>query len=216
MSIELQAEKRDKFKKATQALRAAGLVPAELYGHGLENKHISVNLKDFEKTLQAAGENTVINLFLEGKKHSAIIHHVQKNFVSGEVEHVDFYEVKMDEVIRVHVPVELAGEAPAVRELHGFLNQSAQEVEVEALPAKVPAKFVLDVSTLSELNQSLYVKDIADVPADVKIIPAPETVIVSVMPPKAEEEAPAPVSDVSAVKVEGEEKRAERESEKPE
>ncbi len=214
MTIQLKADKRDKFGKANRALREQGLIPAELYGHGLDNLHISVSVKDFEKVFREAGENTVVELSLDGKKHPAIIHDVQKDFLSDSVEHIDFYEVRMDEVIRVHVPIELIGESPAVKEQGGMLNQSMQEIEVEALPAKVPAKFTLDVSGLIELNQSLYVKDL-DIPKDAKIMVEPEAVIVSVMPPRKEEEVkPVEAVDLSAVKVESEEKKAERDKDK--
>ena len=85
------------------------------------------------------------------------------------------------------------------------------EIEVEALPADLPHRFTVDLSSLVELNQSIYVKDIA-APKGVKILVDPETVIVTVTPPLKEEEiAPQPVADVAEVKVETEEKKAERE-----
>ena len=95
----------------------------------------------------------------------------------------------------------------------GVLNKAMDEIEVEALPADLPHSFVVDVSGLAEIDQSIYVRDIS-VPAGVKVLFDPETVVVTVMPPVKEEEVAPPVVDVADVVVETEEKKAEREAEK--
>jgi large subunit ribosomal protein L25 len=110
------------------------------------------------------------------------------------------------------VPIELVGEAPAVKALGALLNRTMSEIEVEALPAELPQKFTIDLSTLAEIGQSVYVKDLV-LPKGVKIDIDPETVIVSVAEP-APEEVVAPVATVADVKVESEEKKAEREQAK--
>ena len=211
--MELTVQSREKFGKANKALRKEGVIPAELYGHGVANLHLSVQAKDFKTVFKAAGENTIIQLKVGGQEHAALIHEVKRDYLSGEVEHVDFYEVRMDEQTKVHVPIEFVGEAPAVKEKNGILNKTMSAIEVEALPANLPHKFRVDLSGLTELNQSIYVRDLV-VPKDVTIHIAPEMVIATVTPPLKEEEvAPAPV-DVSAVKVETEEKKVERDKEK--
>ena len=111
------------------------------------------------------------------------------------------------------MPVEFSGEAPAVKAHGGVLNKAMDEIEVEALPADLPHSFVVDVSGLAEIDQSIYVRDIS-VPAGVKVLFDPETVVVTVMPPVKEEEVAPPVVDVADVVVETEEKKAEREAEK--
>lgn len=213
-SMQLKVEVRDKFGKAVKALRAEGMVPAELYGHGTENQHLAINAKEFDKVFKAAGENTVIDFTVNGKAHKALIHKVDRNFLHDTVEHVDLYEVRMDEKTRVPVPIELVGEAPAVKALGGILNRTMSEVEVEALPGDLPQKFEVDLSGLTELNQSIYIKELS-APKGVKILTDPEAVIVTITPPlKEEEPVPAAPADVTAVKVETEEKKAEREKEK--
>lgn len=198
--------------KQNKSLRQGGLVPAVLYGRGLENQNLVVNAKDFSRVFKEAGANTLIDLVVDDSPRKALIHDVQRNFLSDSVDHVDFYAVRMDEKTRVHVPIELVGESPAVKELGGILNRSMSEVEVEALPADLPHKFTLDISRLTELDQSLYVKDL-NVPARVEVMASPDGVIATVTEPREEEVAPTPVADVSEVKVEGEEKKAEREKE---
>ena len=123
----------------------------------------------------------------------------------------------MDEKIRTRVPLEFTGEAPAVKEKGGVLNKTLLEIEIEALPGDLPRHVEVRLETLDDVNKSIYVKDLA-LPKSVKVFLDAETVVVSVMPPRAEEEvvkveAPA---DVSAVKVETEEKKAERAAEKSE
>ena len=213
--MELQAQVRTVLGKSTKNLKNQGLVPAEFYGRGFPNQTLTVVKGDFEKVLKTAGESTVITLLVDGKKHPSIIHDIQHDFISGEVIHVDFYGVHMDEKISAHVPIEFAGEAPAVKAHGGVLIKAVDEVEVEALPADLPHSFVIDLAALVEINQSVYVKDLP-VPKNVKILLDGETALVTVMPPLKEEEVVAPVMDVSDVKVETEEKKAERDAGKAE
>ncbi len=207
---------REQFGKVNKALRKQGFIPAELYGHGIPNIHLSVDAKEFRKIFREAGENTVIQLMIGDKRYPALIHEVRENYVSGGVDHIDFYQVRMDEKIKAHVPIEFTGDAPAVKAFGGILNKSMLEIEAEALPVDLPRRFTVDLSSLAELNQSIYVKDIA-IPEKVKIFVGPDAVVATVMPPLKEEEiAPQPAPDVSEVKVETEEKKAEREKEKTE
>ncbi|MBI4085483.1 MAG: 50S ribosomal protein L25 [Candidatus Liptonbacteria bacterium] len=212
--MDLTVKEREKFGKGIVSLRREGFIPAELYGHGLKNIHLSVSRKDFEKVFGEAGESTVINLLIGEEKRPALVHDIQKDFLTNEIIHIDFYQVRMDEKIKTHVPIEFTGDAPAVKEFGGVLNKTISEVEVEALPADLPRQFEVDVSGLKELNQSFYVGDLK-VPAGVEILVDPKTVIATVTPPVEEEkvEEAVPV-DVTAVKVEAEEKAAERAKEK--
>lgn len=210
--MQLLAQKREKLGKQNKPLRQEGLIPAVLYGKGLENQNLAVNAKEFSRVFKEAGANTLIDLVVGDSTRKALIHDVQRNFLSDGVDHVDFYAVRMDEKTSVHVPIEFVGESPAVKELGGILNRSMSEVEVEALPADLPHKFTLDISRLTELDQSLYVKDL-NVPAGVEVMASPDGVIATVTEPREEEVAPPVAADVSEVKVEGEEKKAEREKE---
>ena len=214
--MELAAQTRTVFGKATKTLKKQGLIPAELYGHGVDNLHLSIPEKDFKKVFREAGENTVLSIVVGGLKHPALVHEVSHDYVSGAVTHVDFRQVRMDEKIKAHIPLEFVGEAPAVKTYSGILNKTISEIEVEALPADLPHRFTVDVSSLTELNQSIYVRDIAS-PKGVKILVDPGTAVASVTPPMKEEEVAPPVAvDLSEVKVESEEKKAERDKEKEE
>lgn len=226
--MDLSVTTREKFGKAVKTLRSGGFIPAELYGHGVENVHLVVGAKDFLKVFKEAGTNTIVNLLVEPvrgregtqraftsngvdkKGRFALIHDVQKDYLTDNIVHVDFYQVQMSEKIKAKVPLEFLGEAPAVKEKAGVLNRAMLELEVEALPADLPHRLSVDLAALDDLNKSIYVKDIK-IPKGVKILIDAETVVATVTPPAAEEEkvVEAPV-DVSAVKVETEEKKAER------
>jgi large subunit ribosomal protein L25 len=146
---------------------------------------------------------------LKTEKHSALIHDVIRNYVTGEIDHVDFYQVRMDEKLKAKVPLEFVGDAPAIKLFAASINKTMSEIEVEALPQNLPHNLVVDLSTLDELNKSIYVRDIV-VPKGVEILIDLETAVATAMPQAAEEVVEAPVADVTAVKVETEEKKAER------
>lgn len=212
--MQLKAQVREKFGKGVEALRRDGLIPAELYGHGVENMHLAVNETDFRKVFAEAGESTIIDLLVGSDTRKALVHEVQRDFVSDEVTHVDFYQVNMKEEITTSIPFDFVGESLAVKELGGLLNRVMSEIEVKALPSDLPHSIQVDISILKELGASIYVKDVS-LPGGVKISVDPETVIATVSLPKEEVVEVQPM-DVSEVKVESEEKKAEREKDKAE
>lgn len=211
--MDLVVKTREKFGKSTKTLRKEGLIPAELYGRGFENAHLSISRKDFQKAFGEAGESTIINLVIGNDKRPALVHDIQKDFLTDEIIHIDFHQVRMDEKITAHVPLEFMGESPAVKEFAGILNKTISEIEVEALPGDLPRHFEVDISKLKELNQSFYVSDLK-IPKGVEILIDPKTVIATITPQAEEEKVEEVPVDVTAVKVESEEKVAERAKEK--
>ena len=232
--MDLSVQLREKFgSSASKMLRDGGLVPAEFYGHGIENEHFLVSEKDFTKAFKEAGTNTILYLHVNKEssashksvgdkytdaqeKKAAIIHDVVHDSLTGRIIHVDFYAVKMDEVITAKIPLEFINESPAVKEKGAIINKSMTEIEVESLPQNLPHAFKIDISLLDDLNKSICVRDIK-VPSGVKILIEGDTVVATATPPLVEEKPEEAVpTDVSAVKVEGEEKRVEREAGKTE
>lgn len=195
-------------------MRAEGVIPAELYGHGLENLHLGVSAKEFKKALEKAGESSVVTLNYDSQKLPVLIYDVQYHPVTGEVAHVDFYQVRMDEEITASIKVDFVGLAPAEKAFGGIVVKAMQEIEVEALPADLPSEIKVDLGSLSEIGSSIYVKDLK-FGKGVKVKVGPETVVVTITAPMAEEEvAPAAPVDLTAIKTEGEEKKAERDATK--
>jgi large subunit ribosomal protein L25 len=176
--------------------------------------HLAVVAKDFRRVFEEAGGNVIVDLEIDGKKYPVLIHDVSVDPLSGEFKTVDFYKVRMDEEITSAVPLEFIGVSAAVKDLGGILVKAMGEVEVEALPANLPKAIEVDISGLTELGQSLFVKDIS-ARGNFKIVIDPETVIVTVSEPKEEEVEAAPAT-VESVVVETEEKKAEREAKQAE
>jgi large subunit ribosomal protein L25 len=210
--MELTAQKRETFGKATQRLRHKGLVPAELYGKGVENIHLSVASNEFMKLYKEAGSNTVVQLKVGTASYPVVIHDVQRHFIAGTVSHIDLYKVRLDEKIKATVPLEFVGESPAVKTFGAVLNKSIIELEVEALPTDLPRRLTVDLSRLDALDKTVYVKDIT-IPKGVAVLADENTAIITAAAPR-EEKAEEVVADVTEVKVETEEKKEQRATEK--
>jgi large subunit ribosomal protein L25 len=108
--ILLETKARDPKGEPVKDLKAAGFIPAELYGHNVPNVHLSVQRNQFEKILRKAGESTIIQVMdPSGKEHNVLIQDVQRHYLTSDPIHVDFYEVKMTEKLTATVPLEFEG-----------------------------------------------------------------------------------------------------------
>ncbi len=214
MPIELKAEKREKFGRAVASLRREGFVPAELYGKGVENLHLSLLMKDFRKAYKAAGENTIVNILVDGKVYPTLIHDVATHFLSGEPINVDLYKVDMSEKIQTKVPLEFIGISEAVKSAGGVLVKSVQELLIEAMPDKLPHSIKVDISKLAEIGNKISVDDL-EIPVGVKVLVEGKTVVASAIAKVTEEQEAALRAEGASpdeIKVETEEKKAEREA----
>src|SRR3989338_3313851 len=126
--MELQVQKREILGRKVGASRKAGLIPAEIYGRGLENIHISVPLKEFKKVFKEAGETTIVNLILDGQTYPVLVQDIKYHFVKDNIEQVDFYRVRMDEKLKVGIPLEFIGIALGVKEKNGVLIKAIQQI----------------------------------------------------------------------------------------
>ena len=209
--MDLAVQKRNQFGRKVKNLRSEGLIPAELYGYGVENVHLAVPEKDFEKVYEKAGESSIINIVLDNKKQPVLIYDIQRHPVSDKVLSIDFNQVRMDKKVQIWVPLNFVGESEGVKS-GGILVKAMQELEVEALPTNIPHEIEVDISKLAEVDQSIYVKDLK-LSHDVEALVGPDTAIASVTAPITEEQEAAQAAevDVAAIKVEGEEKKADKE-----
>jgi large subunit ribosomal protein L25 len=213
--MELTATKREQFGRALKGLRAEGFLPAELYGHGVENLHLSVSAKDFRKVFKAAGESTMIDLLVDGKKHPVMIQEVLTNPRSDVVVGVDFYQVRLDQKLKLKVPLIFVGESAGVKEKQGILIKALSEVEVEAFPQDLPHTIEVNIAKLADIGSSIRVKELP-VSADVKLLDDPEFVVATITARMTEEQEAklAAVADVTTIKSEVEEKKEERAKDK--
>lgn len=195
---QLVADRREGTGKGVaRKLRAAGRVPAVLYGTGVEPTPLSVDAKDLFHLLHTgAGTNVLVDLKVGEETHLALPRDVQRDHIRGMYWHVDFLAVSADAKITLTVPVRVVGESPGVK-LGGVLEHHLWELQVECLPADVPDAIDADISTLEEIGTSLKVADLP-VPKGVTILTAPEESVLAVQQPQA------PVVEEAAEAVEGE------------
>lgn len=218
--MELTVQKREILGRKVGASRKGGLIPAEIYGRGLENIHISVIAKEFKKVFKEAGETTIVNLVLNlpagEQKYPVLIQDIKYHPIKDGIEQVDFYRVRMDEKLKVGVPLEFVGVALGVKEKNGVLVKAMQQIEIEALPADIPHTIKVDISRLDDIGKSIYVRDL-EVSGNVKILLSLETVVATISAKVTEEEEKAmqqtATGGAEGVKVETEEKKAERAAE---
>ena len=188
MELVIEAQARTVLGKQNIKLRKQGILPAVLYGSGKESVHLQIASKAFDKIYRKAGENTLVNLKIDGKTETKVlIHDVAKHFMRDEAIHVDFYEVDLTKKTHAKVPLEFIGIAPAVKELGGILLKVANEIEVEALPADLPHKIEIDLTGLKTFENTIRLADVK-VSDKVKILGNPDDMIVSVQAPRSEEE----------------------------
>ena len=214
--MELTVQKREILGKKVKTLRKQGIIPAELYGQGFENFHLNAPAKDFLRIFKEAGEGAIIKLKVKdgeskNKEFNVLIHDLQKNALTDEISHIDFYRVRMDKKITSSASLVFIGEAPAVKEKGGILVKLMSEIKVEALPADLPRQIEADLNGLSEIGMNIRVKDLK-IGKGVRFLINLETVVAAVTEPGKEEIEIAPVN-VEEVKVEGEEKKKEEKKE---
>jgi large subunit ribosomal protein L25 len=196
MAATLKIEKREgRGKNEARRLRASGRIPAVLYGaekgKALE---IAVDPKMLLRILHSeSGVNTLIGLEglgAGGRDARVLVKEYQLDPIHHKLLHADFYQVAMDKMLTVTVPIVLKGEAKGVKQQGGIVDFVNRELEMEVLPGDIPENITVDVSELM-LNQGIRVRDLHTEGAKWQPISDPDTMIVHVVALKVEEEAPA-------------------------
>jgi large subunit ribosomal protein L25 len=191
-------------------LRAEGLIPAEVYGHKENNQSITLPSKEFNKILSTfRGENIFFSLAIDGQGGEptlAVLKEIQYDKVNNSIIHADFHKVKMNEKIRIKVPVRVqnADLCEGVKE-GGVLQTLLRSIEVQCLPAQIPEAVWVDAAPL-KVGHSIHVSDLK-LPEGVKPIQNADSVVVSVAAQMAEEvkaEVAAPAAEGAAAPAAGE------------
>lgn len=167
-------------------MRKAGEVPGVMYGNTMKNTAIKCNAKELHGVYVKAGENTLVEVEVEGKKVPCLIHAIAFDPVTSAYEHIDLYAVDMTKKVTTRVPVVFQGECPAVKNHGGVLLTVHGELEVTCLPSDIPESFIIDLTVLENLRDSVTVAKLK-VPQGVVISQSPETAIVIVQEPRKEE-----------------------------
>ncbi len=213
--FKLKAKKRTEKAKS---LFKIGQVPAIVYGKNFDNISISLEKVDFNHLFREAGTSNLIDLEIEEEKpFKTLVHDLQKNPMTEEIIHVDFFKVNMKEKIHAEIPLSFIGESTAVIDLDGSLITPIDSIEVECLPADLPSEIEVDISILDDFEKNIKISDLK-IPDGVEVLSEPEEMVVFVQEPRSEEELAeldtAVEENVEAVEIEhtGEEAPAEGEA----
>ena len=208
----LTAAKRDVLGKRNRFLRRQGITPAHIFGHNVESQTLQCDTAELKNVISHAGTTRLVSLKIVGERQpkNVFIREIQRDTISKQLLHVDFYQVKMEEKMAVEVPIVLVGEAPALKAKGRMLAHGITNLSIECLPTNVPPQIEVDISILEEVDQAIHVKDIA-VDPDITVHVEPEQLIVKIAEAvvKVEEE------EVVAEEEEGVEAEAEVEGEAP-
>lgn len=155
----LNAEIREEIgKNRVDKIRNEDFIPGVVYGKGEKTRHIKVNKQQFQKYLRKHGQTALLHLELEGEKLPVIIKEIQNHPFKNQYLHVDFQQLRMDEKVKMTLPITLVGREN-IQIKPSILVQQLDEIEIECLPTDIPEKLEADVSHL-DFNTALFVKDL--------------------------------------------------------
>jgi large subunit ribosomal protein L25 len=193
--VKLKAERRTAVgRAAARKLKARGVIPAIIYGGRNKPQPLQVSAGEVKAMLShASGENILVELEIDGEEsnRSALVQEIQHSPMGGDILHIDFHAVSMDEKIHAEVPLEATGIANGVKNFGGLLEQSLRTLAVECLPRDLPDRITVDVSNLN-IGDSIHVRDI-QMPGGVASKTQLDLTAFSVVAPAVEEE-PVPVA----------------------
>jgi large subunit ribosomal protein L25 len=187
--VELSAERRTVLGKQVKQLRRQGWTPGVIYGHDYESVPLKFDQRELQRLLAETGGSQLVGIKIEGQSQPemALVRDVQRDPIRQTILHVDFYRVQMTERLTTEIPLELISESPIAARNEGILLQGISSIEVECLPGDLVDAIEVDLSDLVELDQALYVRDLA-IPSGIDVLTEPDEMIVRVTP-LAEEEA---------------------------
>jgi len=179
--LELKVTNREILGKKVKHLRRQGITPVHLFGHGIESLALQCDAVQIERVLSQAEQTGLISLKLDNEKRprTVMVRAFDRDWRKGQLLHVDFYQVKLREKLKLEVPVVLVGEAPALKSKDNMLEHELDTLTIECLPAKIPANMEVDISSFTEPGQAIRVKDII-LGEDIVILNDPELVVAKI------------------------------------
>jgi len=195
--VELSAVRRTVLGKQVKQLRRQGWTPGVMYGHGYESVPLKFEMRELQRLLSETGGSQLVGIKIKGQAEPemALVRDVQRDPIRQTILHVDFYRVKMTERLTTEIPLELIGESPIAALNEGILLQGISSIEVECLPGDLVDAIEVDLSELVELDQALYVRDLA-IPSGIDVLTDTNEMIVRVVPIAEEEVFEAELEEV--------------------
>lgn len=203
--VELEAKKRSLLGSKVKRLRREGWVPGVMYGHGFDAVPLRFDRYDLKHVLSRVGGSQLINIKVEDadEPEFALLREVQRDVITGDLLHVDFYRVMMTETITTEIPLLTTGESPVAQQKEGILLHGISEIEVECLPGDLVDALEIDLSELTEIGEAILVSDLA-VPSGINILTDPDEMIARLVPLE-EVELERPAAEVEEELILGEE-----------
>ncbi len=194
--IELKVTSRQVTGKKVKKSRAKGIIPAVVYGHGVEKpENIFVDLKEFRKVYEEAGTSALVDLTIDDKKPiKVLLTEPQVHYLTGTPVHVDMRAIKMSEKLETAIPLTFVGEAPAVEELEGNLITNKDEINVRCLPGDLISEIEVDIAVLKTFDDQVKISDL-NIPSTIEVLDDEEEVIATVAAPISEEELEAELAE---------------------
>lgn len=189
--VSLKAQERNTFGKKVKNLRKEGILPGHVFGNNVETEHVSIQVKDFMKVYEQAGETGLIDLKIgEEKVRPVMVKEIQYDANKGLPLHIDFYQVNLKEKVRVPVPIilqELEEEIESVKMGEAVILQVLSEVEVEALPTDLIDQIEVSLAGLKNVDDTVTVGMLNYNHATLTVLADPEEVVVKLAPAVTEE-----------------------------
>jgi len=214
-TLELKCTRRHVEGKKVKQLRDKGITPAHLFGPGIASEAVQCETPALKRILAEAGRTKLVTLHVGQEKNprTVMVREVQINSIRGDVLHVDFYQVKLTENIKVEVPIILVGESAAAKAKGNTLVQELAELSIQCLPANIPSTIQVDISPLVTADEMIRVKDIR-VSGNVTILNDPGVVVARIAVEQIEQPVEKPKAEGEAVEEGAEEGEAPAEGKK--
>ncbi len=187
--IALHAEEREILGKKVKKLRRDGIVPGHVYGKKTDTEHVSVKAIDLLSTFHQAGETGLVDLKIGAEKvRPVLIRGLQHHPVTGDILHVDFYQVNLSEKVQVPVPIVVIGEeAELVHMGEAVVLQPISEIQVEALPTDLIEKIEVDITQLKNIEDAITISQLNYDRSKITVLAEPDEVVVKLAPAITEE-----------------------------
>ena len=186
----LKATKRTVTGKQVKALRRAGELPAVIYGRHVEPIVFSLDAHSSELVFAKLTSSTLVTIDVEGQEYAALVREKQRNFIKGNLTHIDFLALDLTETIRTKVRLTFTGVSSAVKDFSAVLVHRMEAFEVECLPANLPERITVDISSIKEIGNNIRVNEIP-LPENITVLDDGDDIVI--IATLAKEEAPEEV-----------------------
>lgn len=156
----IKASARSTKGKKVSALRSKGIVPGTIYGPKAEPLTVQFDYRELETTLKNAGSTNIVGVELDGKNIDVLARDVQRDVLKGTIIHVDLFAVDPNSKIRAEIPVVLTGESPIISSRKAILMAGTSTIRIEVLPSDLVNRIEVDLSPLTAIGSTIYVKDL--------------------------------------------------------